>query len=244
MKGTLQLVYPPQCMGCGETIRSDGALCPACWRETEFISGLVCTGCGAPLPGDEGEGHGQAAQDLRCDDCLRSAHPWDGARAAVIYRGTGRALCLMLKHGDRLDLAPHLGDWVARAAAPLIQPGMIVTAVPIHLRRLLTRKFNQASLLSARVARAYGLDHQPDLLRRARYSPPQDRRDRAARIANQQGSITIPARHLPLIRDRPVLIVDDVMSSGATLSAATDCLRAAGAGPISVAVLARAVKDT
>lgn len=245
MKGTLHLVFPPQCMGCGETISSDGALCPNCWRETDFISGLACTACGCPLPGEAPDPARASQPDpVYCDDCLRQPRPWVGGRAAVVYSGVGRNLCLMLKHGDRLDLAPHLGDWLARAAAPLIVPGMIVTAVPIHLRRLFKRKYNQASQLSARVARAHALPHHPDLLKRSRYSPPQDRRDATARFANQADSITLPSRHLALLKDRPVLVIDDVMSSGATLTAVTDCLIAAGAGPISVAVLARAVKDT
>ncbi len=242
MKGALRLIYPPQCMACAATVDEDGGLCPACWRDAEFISGASCSQCGAPLP------HGGGADDegapFACDDCLARARPWVGARAAVVYRGTGRKLAMMLKHGDRIDLAPHLGDWVARAAEPLVRPEMIVTAVPVPLRRLMRRKYNQASLLSARVARAYGLVHYPDLLRRTRNSPPQDQRSLEARFENQEGAIAMPARHAALVRGRPVLLVDDVMASGATLAACADCLAGHGAGPISVAVLARAVKDT
>ena len=243
MKGALQLVYPPQCMGCGDHVHDDGGLCPDCWRETDFIAGPICNDCGAPVPG-LGEADAALSGDhIRCDDCLNMTRPWVQARAAVTYRGTGRKLALMLKHGDRLDLAPHLGDWLARAAAPLVQADTIVIAMPLHLRRLLKRKYNQASLLSDRVARAHGLDHWPDILVRNRNSPPQDHRSFDERFANQHGAFTLPARHRDKVKNRPILLIDDVMASGASLSAAAACLNAHEVGAISVAVLARAVKD-
>ncbi|MDO5630812.1 MAG: ComF family protein [Paracoccus sp. (in: a-proteobacteria)] len=239
MKGALRLLYPPQCLGCGDGVSEDGGLCPDCWRETRFITGTCCTRCGAPLPDD-----GTGIADLAiCDECLRTPRPWRAGRAAMVYTGTGRGIVLALKHGDRADLAPALAGWLSRAAAPLIRPGMIVAPVPIHWRRLLKRKYNQAELLSAGLARLRGLDHIPDLLTRPRHTEGQDHKGVSDRFANIAGSLTVPHRRARTVQGRAVLLVDDVMTSGATLTEAANALIDAGSGPVSVVTLARAVKQ-
>lgn len=241
MKGALQIVYPPQCMGCGETVGQTGALCPACWRDTDFIAATACMRCGAPLPGD-GTTDDDAA--LCCDECLATPRPWVRGCAAVTYRGTGRKLTLMLKHGDRLDVAGALGDWLGHAAAPLVVPDMLVAPVPLHLRRLFHRRYNQAELLAKGISRRHGLELMPGLMQRNRHTQSQDHRGVAERFANLADAISVRPRLAPLIAGRPVLLVDDVMASGATLGACAQALIDAGSGPISVAVLARAVKET
>lgn len=245
MKGALRLVYPPQCLSCGAPVGEEGALCPDCWREAEFIQGSCCSRCGVPLPGDglAADDADEAAGLLVCDECLRVQRPWVRGRAALVYRGTGRKLVLMLKHGDRLDLVPALGDWTARAALPLVRPDMIVVPVPVHLRRLLKRKYNQAELLAQHIARAHDLVHEPRLLRRIRHTPMQDHGSVGDRFANLDGALVVAPQMAARVEGRAVLLVDDVMTSGATLAAAAEALRAAGSGPISVVVLARAAKD-
>lgn len=240
MKAALRVVYPPQCLSCGAGVDRDGTLCPLCWRDCEFITGCACTRCGLPLPLP---GAGEAGDDLLCDDCLVTDRPWQAGRAAVAYRGIGRDLVLALKHGDRPDLAGPLGEWLARAAGPLIAADMLVVPIPLHPRRLLKRKYNQAALLSARLAAACGLRHAPGLLRRIRATPAQDHRSHAERYENLRGAFAVPPRFRDQIKGRAVLLVDDVMASGASMTAATRALQAVGAGAVSVAVLARAMKD-
>ncbi|RNF35833.1 ComF family protein [Paracoccus methylarcula] len=256
VKAVLHMLYPPQCLSCGQLAAgaaddppshpTGAGLCPACWQETHFISGLACTRCGAPLPDDGHRGaqeHGAQEHGARCDDCLSVVRPWQHGRAAIVYSGTGRELVLTLKHGDRPDLAPALAPWLLQAAAPIIRPDMIVAPVPLHFRRLLKRRYNQSALLARHLAKLRGLHHLPDLLLRRRHTPAQDHRGVADRFANVSGTIGINPRHAPRITGKPVLLVDDVMTSGATLATATEALLAAGSGPVSVAVLARAVKD-
>ena len=244
MKGALRLVYPPQCICCGEPVAEEGGLCPTCWRGAEFIQGCCCSRCGVPLPGTGlEEDRDDAAGLMVCDECLQVQRPWLRGRAALIYRGTGRKLALMLKHGDRLDVAPALGDWLARAAAPLVRRDMIVVPVPTHLRRRLTRKYNQAEILAQHVARVHDLAHAPLLLRRLRHTPMQDHGSVSDRFANLEDAIGISPRMSARVQGRAVLLVDDVMASGATMSTAAEALLAAGAATVCVAVLARAVKE-
>ncbi|MDP0927094.1 ComF family protein [Paracoccus onubensis] len=241
----LGLLYPAQCPCCGRIVenspdsRAHAALCPECWQDAHFITDPACLKCGAPLP----ENNQADAAECLCDDCLSIARPWHRGRAALVYSGTGRILLLALKHRDRPDLAPVLGAWLSEAARPIITPDMIVAPVPLHFRRLFKRRYNQSALLARHLGALHGLTVIPDLLLRKRHTPMQDHRNITDRFANIANAITVNPRRLPHLGGRPVLLVDDVMTSGATLSAATEALHDAGSGRICVASLARALKD-
>jgi ComF family protein len=237
MQGALQLLYPPQCISCAAPVQSDFGLCSDCWRETPFIAGMVCDHCGVPLPGQDSTEH------ALCDDCMAIARPWSRGRAALVYQDNARNLVLALKHGDRMDLARPAAAWMAKAAQPILQPGMLVVPVPLHWTRLLKRRYNQAALLSRAIARSVGLEHCPDALVRKRSTGNQDGKTRDARFANLVGAFTVPKARESRVRDRDILLVDDVMTSGATFAAATEVLFSAGARSVSVLGLARVAKD-
>ncbi len=237
MQAVLQMIYPPQCLTCDAQVTTDFGLCGTCWRETPFITGLVCDSCGVPLPGED-PGHG-----VHCDDCLAMGRPWSQGRAALLYRDNARNLVLALKHGDRLDLARPAAAWLLRAAQPILKPGMIVAPVPLHWMRLFTRRYNQSALLSRTLARAAGLDHCPDLLVRRKSTGTQDGRSRDGRFANMDGALAVHPRRMACVEGRHVLIVDDVMTSGATFAAAAEACVAAGAVGVSILALARVAKD-
>jgi ComF family protein len=234
MQSLFRAIYPPRCLTCAEIVAEDGGLCGPCWRGAGFVSGLVCDACGVPLPG-------QADHAVLCDDCLALPRPWRQGRAALIYRDTGRKLVLALKHGDRTDLVETAAGWMRRAAAPILTGGQLVVPVPLHWRRLVARRYNQSALLARALARQAGLDHCPDALRRARATPSQDGRDREARFANLGDALV--AQRPGRLNGRDVLLVDDVMTSGATFAAAAEACRAAGARDIRVLALARVAKD-
>ena len=237
MQAALHVLYPPQCISCGEAVTSDFGLCADCWRETPFIGGLVCDQCGIPLPGTDSDA------GVICDDCMTIARPWGQGRSALLYRDNARRLVLALKHGDRMDLARPAGGWLHKAAGPILLPGALVVPVPLHWFRLVRRKYNQAALLSRAVARAAGLDHCPDALIRHRSTGTQEGRTRDNRFANLMGALSVPKRRLALVEDRDILLVDDVMTSGATFAAATEALFSAGARSVNVLALARVAKD-
>lgn len=237
LQAALQVIYPPQCISCSAPVTSDFGLCADCWRETPFIAGLVCDQCGVPLPGGE---PGEAAH---CDDCLTIARPWGQGRSALIYAENGRRLVLALKHGDRMDLARPAAGWMSKAARPIILPDALVVPVPLHWLRLIRRRFNQAALLARSVAGNAGLDHCPDALIRRRSTGSQEGRTRDNRFANLQDAFAVPNRRRAIVEDRDILLVDDVMTSGATFAAATEALFSAGARSVNVLALARVAKD-
>jgi predicted amidophosphoribosyltransferase len=224
-------------VSCGGATEADWSLCGPCWREAGFLHGaLVCDACGVPLPGHDGD-------DAHCDDCLRRPRPWSRGRAALPYRGPGRALVLALKHADRTDLAKPLGLWLAAAARPLLLPDQILVPVPLHWTPLLRRRQNQAQLLAQEVGRVLGLPVQPDALLRRRATRSLGREGRDARARAMEDAIAPHPRRGLTLRGRPVLLVDDVMTSGATLSAAARAARAAGATDVRVLVVARALLE-
>ena len=237
MQSVLGTLFPAQCINCGEPATEHFGLCGPCWRDTPFIGGLVCDRCGTPLPGED-EGRPEY-----CDDCLMLARPWGRGRSALLYKDNGRKLVLALKHGDRLDLVRPATDWLMRAAAPILVPRMLVVPVPLHWARLFRRRYNQSALLSRAFAAAAGLDHCPDLLVRSRKTASQDGRNRDARFANVAGAIRVHPRRTAQATGRDVLLIDDVMTSGATLAAAADACLAGGAHTVSALVLARVAKD-
>ncbi len=224
-------------MGCGALTDTDFALCGPCWRDTPFIGGTVCESCGVPVVGD------RDGFRIECDDCLKRPPPWQAGRAALLYQGKARSLILALKHGDRPELACPAARWMAQAGRELLRSDLLTAPVPLHWSRLLKRRYNQSALLAQHLAREVGLDCVPDLLRRTRRTPVLDGKTAHERAEILQDAISVHPRCLQHIQGQDILLVDDVMTSGATLAACTRVCQAAGANHIFVLALARVAKD-
>ena len=237
LQSAVRLLYPPQCVSCAALTDSDFGLCGDCWRDTAFIGGLVCDACGTPLPGEDD------GTVVHCDDCMTVARPWVRGRSAMLYQDNGRKMVLGIKHADRTDLARAAGGWMATVAAPLMQPDTVIVPVPLHWSRLLRRRYNQSALLAHWIAASVLRPVCPDALIRKTRTKSLEGHSRDARFAALQGAIAAHPGRLAQIKDRPILLIDDVMTSGATLAACTEALRAAGAGPVCVLLLARVAKD-
>lgn len=236
LQSALQLIYPSECLACRTLVEGEQALCGPCWRETPFIHGLACCSCGTPLPGED------SGCEVRCDDCLKIARPWARGRAALLYRGTARGITLRLKHGDRTHYARPAAAWMA-AVAPEMDADTAVVPVPLHWLRLLKRRYNQSALLAKHVARTLGLEYLPDALKRPNVTESLDGRTRDARFSILEGAIKAHPRKGAALKGRAVLLIDDVMTSGATLAACTEACVSAGARSVDVLVLARVSKD-
>lgn len=237
LQTALTAIYPPRCLGCGDMVDSDFGLCGVCWGKTAFIGGTVCDSCSVPLPGSTPN------EIVHCDDCLRSPKPWKHGRAALIYTGMGRKLVLQLKHGDRQEIAKPAAGWMRQAVADMAAENALIAPVPLHWMRLVKRRYNQSALISSHLSSMTGLQACADLLERPRRTPSLDGKTKEERATILDGAIRVTPRRRHMIVNRPVILIDDVMTTGATLSACARACRAAGATEVCVAVLARVAKD-
>lgn len=181
---------------------------------------------------------------VHCDDCMKTPRPWTAGRAAVLYRDHGRKLVLSMKHGGRTEIARLAARWMVRAGQPLMRDEMLVVPVPLHWTRLFHRTYNQSAVLAQAVADMTGHRFCPDLLRRSKRTVPLDHKSAQQRFDMLEQAIEINPRRQHLMTGRDVLLIDDVMTSGATLTSATRACQAAQSGDVFVLTLARVAKDT
>lgn len=238
LQTTLAAIYPPRCLGCGETVDSDFGLCGGCWGQTEFIGGMSCDSCGAALPGMALD------EQVQCDECLRDPKPWAHGRAALVYGGMGRKLILQLKHGDRQEIARPAAGWMRPGIQPLLTEKTLIVPVPLHWMRLVKRRYNQSALIAKHLSEMTGCDWCADLLERPRRTLTLDGKSRQERADMLDGAIRANVRRKHRLVGRSVLLVDDVMTTGATLAACARACSESGAHQVCVSVLARVVKNT
>ena len=232
----LDLALPPRCIGCGGRVDRTGLACAACWSRLTFIAPPFCDCCGAPFD--------FAIEGIhRCAACYADPPTYDRARAAVLYDEGSRGLILGFKHGDRLHAAPAFGAWAARAGAELLSDADLIVPVPLHRWRLLKRRYNQAALIAEHAGRRAGIPHLPDLLERHRATPSQGELGPAARARNVAGAFRLNPRHADRVKGSRIVLVDDVLTTGATIAACAKVLRRGGAARIDVLTLARVVLD-
>ena len=236
--GLADTVFPPACPVCRADTASVGHPCAQCWAEISFLDQSGCRHCNRPIPGArEGEDW------LACDECLRHPPLWDRGRAVFVYDGTGRRMVLSLKHGDRLDLVPTLARWAVRASGDLLTRADLIAPVPLHWTRRLKRRGNHAAWLARRMAIQAGntMAYAPEALRRVHRTPSQDGKSRDQRVENLKGAFSL-SRGVDLT-GKSVLLVDDVLTTGATLNALAAICKQAGAAAVDIIVLALVHKD-
>lgn len=228
----LDLVAPPFAFDGGPRPQSSGWSAPA-WAEVEFLEHPVCDGCGTGFEHDLGGG-------VRCAACQARPFLFSRARAACVYDARSRDLILPFKHADRTDLAPLFARWLLRSARDLLADADAIVPAPIHRLRLLRRRYNQAAEIARPLARAAGLAYLPDALTRRRATPSQGGKSASGRRRNVAGAFAVSASGARAVRGRRILLIDDVMTTGATAEACARALLHAGARAVDVAVVARA----
>ncbi len=234
LQSVIDLVLPPRCPGCRAIVAGDGRFCLGCWQELQFITAPYCARCGTPFAHDMGP----AAE---CGACLAEPPRYTAARAALVYGGPARKVLLALKHGDRQHLARIMAPHMARAAGPMLGSDSLIVPVPLHRWRLWQRGFNQAALLAQAIAKLSGAPIAIDALERVKPTPPSKGMGRKARAANVRGAFRVADRRR--IAGRRIVLIDDVMTSGATADACARLLRRGGAREVNVLTFARAVRE-
>ena len=200
------------------------------WGRIRFLDGPVCDGCGVPFEFDPGE---------RCAACLAKPRAFDAARAACLYDETSRDPILKLKHADRLDLAPMLARWISRAARDLIEEADAIAPVPLHRFRLLHRRYNQAAEIARPLAAMTGTPYLPDALVRRRDTATQAGKSGLGRKRNVAAAFEVPGSRRKQVEGLRILLIDDVLTTGATAEGCARALKAAGAARVDLAVVAR-----
>lgn len=225
-------LFPARCLGCGVEVDVQGRLCARCWRDVTFIDGPMCACCGYPFEVDLGP-------DTLCAGCMAAPPSFDTARAAFRYDDGSRRLILSFKHGDRLEASPPLARWLMRAASPHLGQADMIIPVPLHRWRLFRRRFNQAAELARALATLTGVAYAGDVLERVRATPTQGGLSRAERSRNVKGAFRVAPCRARDLKDRTVLLVDDVITTGATVDACARALKRGGAAAVHVVTVAR-----
>ena len=229
-RGLLDLVLPPRAFDGGPALSS--GLSSEAWSKVTFLDDPVCDGCGAAQPFDT-----SAVQ--HCALCLARPRAFARARAACVYDEHSRDLILKLKHADRTDLAGLMARWLSRAAAPLLEEADAIAPVPMHPGRLLRRRYNQAAEIARPLARASGVAYLPDALIRQRDTVSQGGKSASGRRRNVAAAFVVPESRRHRVIGRRIVLVDDVLTTGATAEGCARALMAAGAAEVTLAVVAR-----
>jgi ComF family protein len=231
----LNSLLPPRCLACGDTVEQPGALCAACWRGLDFLGPPLCAVCGLPFAFDMGPA-------AVCGACAGEKPAYDRARSVLRYDDGSRGLILGFKHADRTEGAPAYGAWLARAGAELLADTELIVPVPLHWRRLFRRRYNQSALLARALSRQTGIAWAPDALARIKPTPSQGGLGARERRLNVRGAFKVPPRRRPLVWGKRIVLIDDVLTTGATLDSAARALLRAGAAGVDALAIARVLK--
>lgn len=230
------LVFPPRCPLCGEGLSAQLGLCASCWNELVLPGEPACVLCQRPF-GDS------VAGGSVCAPCMAAPPRHDGIAAGTLYNDISRRLVLAFKHGRRIALAPFMARLIA-ARLSIVDSGWLVVPVPLHRWRLWRRGFNQAALLAREIARLRGASLAVDLLERRRPTPSLGGLGRKARARALAGAIAVSRRQSGRLDGAKIVLVDDVLTSGATSDACVSALKRAGAEKVVVACFARVLDES
>ncbi len=230
----VNILLPPQCPSCDRLVFPRGMFCANCFSRVGFVTEPCCVGCGVMFTSAE-----QGGRERICPACRIRPPVFSQARAAFRYDGHTKKLLLPFKHGDRTESCSVLAAHMVRAGFSLVRDADLLIPVPLHRRRLFQRRYNQAALLTRSIARLSRVHMLPDGLVRHRSTAPTGGSTATERRAELGGAFAVrPSRWREIVGKRIVLI-DDVMTSGATANACSAALKAAGAADVTVLVAAR-----
>lgn len=231
-QAVLDTALPPLCLLCDTSIPSSQAACSACWTKLRFISKPFCAQCGVPFAYEIGE-------SAVCAMCIKEPNDFSIARAALVYDDVSRNLILNFKHADKIDTALALARWMHMAGGALAEDADFIIPVPLHYWRMVQRRYNQSALLAQKFSELVCKPYQADVLRRIKATESQGKRKRAERIANMKGVFQVTPACAALVKNATIVLVDDVVTTGATVNACAKVLLQSGAKAVHVVSVAR-----
>lgn len=235
-KAVLDIILPPRCAGTGEIVGIQGAVSPEFWAELQFIEKPFCKICGLPFSFDAGE-------EMLCANCLDVSPYFDQTRAAVIYNDASRKIILSFKFSDKTHYIKTFVPWMLRAGTELIKESDYIVPVPLHCKKLRQRLFNQSALLAQEIAKRSEKIYLAEGLVRARNTVPQKGLNKKERLSNVSGAFEVNKKHLKEIKDKTILLIDDVFTTGATLNECAKALKNSGASKVYILTIARVTKE-
>ena len=236
-KTTLQAVdtvLPPRCVISGEMVDKQGMISAESWADLDFIAPPFCAQCGIPF-------EFEIEQGVKCSSCIEKPPPYESARAALKYNDTSRDMVLGFKHGDQTHAVRAFTPWLEMAGKELFEDADLLIPVPLHYRRLIARRYNQAALLAQSLAKKTNIPVAVDALKRTRATKVQGHMKAAERHKNVKAAFSLNPKID--VKSKNIILIDDVLTTGATVKECTKTLLKAGAGTVHVLTLTRTVRE-
>lgn len=215
LRKVLDFVIPPRCSACHQQLEKPHMLCGECWGKIQFIAKPYCNCCGTPFEVNVGD-------EMVCARCIQTPPPYAHARGLFVYNGVGKKLVLEFKHGDRTELVEFFCRLLQQNLGDYIKQSDVLVPVPLHWQRELVRMYNQAALIASRLEEKLGVIACSDALQRIKKTASQGHMKREERYKNVKGSIHLNSDFIKQLKGKRVLLIDDVITSGATVS---ECCR-------------------
>ncbi|WP_455479655.1 ComF family protein [Bartonella sp. B23] len=232
----LTILYPPVCPGCRQGVSACGTICSECWKGLQFITKPYCPVMGIPFVCDMGDG-------FLSGEALKNSLPFSRVRSAIVHKGVAQALVKRLKYSDHIELASFMASWMVSAGREIIDDCDVIISIPLHFRRFLKRRYNQSAELARYIAAMQNKIFKPGWLVRCRHTRPQVSLSARERKLNVLNAFEVPHKVKKHLKGRSILLIDDVFTTGATVTAAAATLKRAGVRQVDVLTFSRALKE-
>ncbi|WP_187287503.1 ComF family protein [Bartonella australis] len=230
------ILYPPICLGCKKIVSAHGTVCPDCWKDLQFITRPYCPVMGVPFHHDMGDG-------FLSGEAIQTSPPFSRIRSAVVHKGLARILAIRLKYSDHIELARFMANWMILAGREVINDCDVIIPIPLHFRRFFRRRYNQSAELARYIAVIRKKPFKPGWLTRCRHTRPQVGLSSRERKLNVQGAFKVPKEVKKHIKGCSILLIDDVLTTGVTVTAAAAILKRAGARQVDILTFSRVLKN-